>query len=115
MESSGLIVLLSLMSAVAGEGNINPHENFCKSIPDYGKLNYTKVDVTIYTHSMEKDCREEMITECMEVPDLTCSVSHLTLNRQILLISIAGGVVQNMSTQKGYVQSEGVKASDEDD
>ena len=84
MESSGLIVLINLISAVVGEGRRNPHENFCKSIPDYGKLNYTKLDVTVYRHREERECWEEMTTECMEVPDLTCRVSFSTVTLDIL-------------------------------
>ena len=56
---------------VASSGS---HDNFCRDLTDYGKLYYTKINVTVCDISLEKECKNEPVSKCMEVPEIDCKV-----------------------------------------
>ena len=59
------------MGVVVSSGS---HDNFCRDLTDYGKLYYTKINVTVCEISLEKQCKNEPVSMCMEVPEIDCQV-----------------------------------------
>ena len=65
------LTLVCLTSAVLSSGG---HDNFCRDLTDYGKLYYSKTNVTVCKTAKEKKCEKKPVSLCMEVPEIDCKV-----------------------------------------
>lgn len=74
-NSLNCLILIYLAGVVVCSGD---HENFCRDLTDYGKLYYTKVNVTVCNTSVEKKCDVKPVSVCMEVPEIDCKVELFT-------------------------------------
>jgi len=75
MNIQGLLSVMWWVGFVASSGS---HDNFCRDLTDYGKLYYTKINVTVCDISLEKECKNEPVSKCMEVPEIDCKVELFT-------------------------------------
>ena len=70
--AGGYLFLLCLISL----GGAESEENYCRDLPDYSKLYYTKVEVEVCQTSVERTCRPTSVTKCINTPQIDCRVSR---------------------------------------